>query len=754
MADVDLLVRGVSQAGTTGTVTASSAASTAVGDYLLVVATVDWVDAAQLAVSSTNGVEAWGAPIAAGSSGIISHTKAWLARVTTGGARSVTCTQGGSSSGLLVHVYTLDPSGGTIVVDGAPAIGTFTTAPASHPGVTAAGAKDLLVVTAGALQYSSPFVFGAAPAGMTQGGANVAGGFGGLQSCYQNLTAAGSTGTRDQTWTPTSVVAGVRLMFLLRAEGSAVTAHQGAATLAARAALAGAATRTQQFTAVLVARASLTGSGFSAQPAAAALSARASLTAGGVRAVTPSATLHAPAALTVSTPVQGHAVTATLPARAAVAAEVWQAHQVSATLFGRAALTGAGLTAGGVERYTLAKRVVAPPARPQPTRVIAQDIRTGTWLHWDLEVHDLAITWTLSGPTLISGSFPVEIRDLRDLGLEAWGTWLYVEEDGIIRAAGILQPAGVDENETLTLDAVGISGYPKGIPYMQSFTLSGTDPTSGEAGIGLGLDPADIVRDIWAEVQYYPGGNLGVTVQGSTPVRLGTPKQEVSFDAENPDTGETEQVDFTAGPYSALDWFENADCGSEIEKLAKDTPFDFVERCSWNADRTAVTKWIDLEHPRIGRRLTEVRFAQEENLAVAVGPEEPDDRFASEVIVLGRGEGSSRVRGRYASPVPNRLRRVHVVDDKTVSTNTEANNRAYTELADRQALQDITELTALARHDNASLGEYAVGDDVLVDADVPWHGRIRLWQRVLGITYSPDTEMVKLDLRSASTFPQ
>ncbi|RZT87452.1 hypothetical protein EV383_4376 [Pseudonocardia sediminis] len=397
---------------------------------------------------------------------------------------------------------------------------------------------------------------------------------------------------------------------------------------------------------------------------------------------------------------------------------------------------------------------------PESTRVIAQDILTKRFLHWDIRVSDLTVQWNLSGPTAISGNFPAELRDIRDIGLEPWATWIHVEEDGVIRASGILQPAQIDADETLTLDAAGPSAYAKGIPYLGKFLLSGTDSASGETGVGLGLDPADIVRAIWAELQSYPASNLGVTVVGETDAQVGTPKKEVSFtaSADGATTGTTttdtttSQVDFTAGPYSALDWWEHKDCQSEIESLAKETPFDFVERCAWNAAKTDVIHWIELGYPRIGTTPTGVRFAQEENIIAAIGPEEPDDRYASHVVVLGKGEGTARIRGEASRPLRNRLRRVVVVEDKTIDSIQAANAIALDELNRRQALADVTEVTVHARHPNASLGSYDVGDDVPVAADIPWLGYLQLKQRVLSIVYTPASESVKLALRSSSTF--
>lgn len=382
------------------------------------------------------------------------------------------------------------------------------------------------------------------------------------------------------------------------------------------------------------------------------------------------------------------------------------------------------------------------------TYVMAQRISDGEWLHMELPVEQLEVTpEVLSGPQVITGVFGVELADLRDLGLQAWGTWIHVEEEGLIRASGILQPSKINEHEEMTFEALGPSCYPKGQVYVDSFTLSGTDPASGESGVGVGLDPADIVRDIWAKLQSRPDGDLGVTVVGDTGVTVGVPGELVEFT-----TGEGELVSFIAGPYSALDWWEAPDCGSEIDALARDTPFDYVERQQWNADKTDVEHWIEIGWPRVGTRLEDVRFVHDQNMIEAPGPEEPDDWYASEVLVLGKGEGVTRVRGYAGQPYPGRQRRIVAVEDKTLDTVTAANARARVEWAARQSLTEIPEVLVPARHLNATLGTYRAGDDVLVEVEVPWLGTLRLFHRVLEYTYIPGGEVVRVKLRATSSF--
>lgn len=381
-----------------------------------------------------------------------------------------------------------------------------------------------------------------------------------------------------------------------------------------------------------------------------------------------------------------------------------------------------------VEQFSLIRGLPAQPVI-SPTRIIAQSILTKEFLHWELPVSNIQVTYALSGPNTISGEFTNEILDLRDAGLEPWGTWIHVEEDGFIRASGILMPTSLDQNEKLSLEAVGFSSYPAGMPYTAQYS-------------GIAVDPADIVRHLWAHLQSFPDGNLGVTVVGTTSKKIGDPV---------PPPDENGNIPTDTGPYK-LDWWEATDCGSEISNLAQETPFDFVERSEWNATKTDVLHYIDIGYPRIGTRRYDLRFAQDENLLTAVGPEEVEGFYASSVILMGKGEGSTIVRGYAGRPSTKRIRRVVVMDDGTVDNVTRANSLCAVELERRQAILDIREVEIDARHPNARLGSFRAGDDILLDVDVPWIGKIRQWERVTSYTYSPETDSIRVEMQRAESF--
>ena len=369
-----------------------------------------------------------------------------------------------------------------------------------------------------------------------------------------------------------------------------------------------------------------------------------------------------------------------------------------------------------------------PPSRARP-RLIAQSVLTGQWVSSGLPVTDPQVEWNLSAPTTISGSFRPEIRALSDIGLEPWATWIYLEEDGHIRAAGILQPTQISGDGVLGMSAVGPHGYAQRIPYRDRYSK-------------IGIDPAQIVRDLWAHIQSFPRGALGVTVVGSTPVTKGTEARDVNFV-----TGEGEVVSFVAGPYT-LDYWQNTMIGSEIESLSTETPFDFTEECEWTtAARTAVRKWIRLHYPQAGTRRFDLRFVEGENILEAAPIEEPEDAYADTVYVAGKGEGLDQVAGQASYFVGNRLRLPAVVTDKRIDSTSRANAVALDELRARlAALVEIPEIVVDARHRNAPIGSFALGDEIMPQVRYPYIGQVAQWHRIVGIRYLPLTDRAVLSL--------
>lgn len=356
-------------------------------------------------------------------------------------------------------------------------------------------------------------------------------------------------------------------------------------------------------------------------------------------------------------------------------------------------------------------------------RYIAERLQgdgTGTVIDTNLPLQDVDITRVHSGPDRLTASVSPAIARLigsdgRRL-LEPWSTAIYAEVDGHIRAGGILASDPFDGPD-LRLDCMGFTGYAEGMPWV--------GPAMPYAQ-GVEADPLDLFRVIWAHLQGHPGGNLGLVVDDTTsPVRIGYELEQVEFDTQ------AGPVAFEAGPYKLDEWTTD-NLGSKLDALATDTPFDYDEEHSWNSDRTAIDHRLRLWYPARGSRRHDLRFVIGENIRVIPQVERDGEDYASEVLVLGAGEGRDMVRG-LASVQTTRLRRATVVTDKSIRTATKASALAREEAAFRSGLDG--EVTTVVVDDWFRTGA-DLGDEIRVQGRLDW-GKVDLWGRVLDVSFTP-----------------
>ncbi|MET7808653.1 hypothetical protein [Micromonospora chersina] len=125
------------------------------------------------------------------------------------------------------------------------------------------------------------------------------------------------------------------------------------------------------------------------------------------------------------------------------------------------------------------------------------------------------------------------------------------------------------------------------------------------------------------------------------------------------------------------------------------------------------------------------------------------DDYANEVFGLGAGEGRKIVSTRL--PVMDgRLRRVAVFTNKAITRAPLLDSLCRDELLTRQGLQEIAEIEVVD-HPNARIGAWVPGDDILVQADLPWLGEIAIWSRVISWTLLSETR-AKLTLARSDRF--
>lgn len=345
----------------------------------------------------------------------------------------------------------------------------------------------------------------------------------------------------------------------------------------------------------------------------------------------------------------------------------------------------------------------------------------GEFIDMALPLAGVQIEDVLSGPGRISGAIAPEVMRLKGPDgrplLEEWSTAIYAEKDGEIRGGGILVHSEFTGAEW-RLDAMGFCGYAQGMPY--------TDST-----FFVGADPADIFRHAWDHLQSQLGGNIGLVVDGTTtPLRLGTALDQIEYDTQNG------PMRFESGPYK-LTWYLTDDIGRALDDLAAQTPFEYLEEHTWKGE--TIEHRLRLGYPTVGVRRPELRFVIGENVSTVPTLERDGEDYANEILALGAGEGRDMVRATDARP-DGRLRRVAVVTDKTARSPSAAQSLARQELALRQGIEGIADLS-VRDHPHARIGSWRPGDEIRVQGKLGWID-LDAWCRVLSTTISPDDPSV------------
>lgn len=388
-------------------------------------------------------------------------------------------------------------------------------------------------------------------------------------------------------------------------------------------------------------------------------------------------------------------------------------------------------------------------------RVIAQRVLTGEFLSWDVPLGDGKAVRELSGPGGITGV--IEPRDARLIGddglplIEEWSTALYFEDDnGDLPGGGLVTRMEETTDGALKIEAPGFSTYPHGIVHADTHKFA------------LDADALDVYRYLWDYVQSFKDGDLGVTVDGldsgekvSSVVTKDIKFKNVQSHMEIIKPKKTaglkpnDEVTVRFDKAYRLPWWEFRDCGEEMDSMLELATADYIERHSWNGDHTAINHHIDLGVPRLGKKRRDLRFAEGENVVAALPLTIDGDEFAQVVYGVGRGEGR-KIRHSRVGQRDHRLRRTALFVDKHAHqkkidrlTRREFNRRSGTKTFDTVLIRD---------HENARIGQINPGDDILIEADLDWHGRVRIWSRVLSIETSVIDDTAVLRVKRSDSF--
>lgn len=346
---------------------------------------------------------------------------------------------------------------------------------------------------------------------------------------------------------------------------------------------------------------------------------------------------------------------------------------------------------------------------------------TETRLRSSLPLDDVEITTTLSGDSglrfTVNPSDP-RLMDANGPIFREWSTATYAEYNGEIRGAGIVESTSTN-GPALSVDCTSWTGYARGLPY------------TGNGYAGVKVDPLDVVRVIWSHIQSQRGGNIGLNVDSRTKVGklIGTEMKQAEYDTKSG------PLKFEAGPVK-LNWHSTHDLAGEIDSLAKEYAFDYLERHRLTPD--GVEHYLDFGAPRIGRRREDVIFRWGVNVMPELQYTDDGGEYASGALVLGAGEGAAMTHTILEPPTrpENRLRRIAVVTDDRINQTAAAVKRAREELQWRKILRDVSTVQ-VHDHPSARLSSIKVGDEVRLLGRGEWD-KLDMWARITEVSYRPE----------------
>ncbi|UOQ60392.1 hypothetical protein MUN76_15390 [Leucobacter rhizosphaerae] len=404
-------------------------------------------------------------------------------------------------------------------------------------------------------------------------------------------------------------------------------------------------------------------------------------------------------------------------------------------------------------------------------RYIVERIADGEFLDLELPITVSGAGVAVNGPGSLSGTVAPDVGGLRDdagvLIIDPYATLIHEEADGVIRGTWLVTRSELD-GAVWSVEGAGFSSFFRDRPYEGEYR-------------GVQVDPVAVARHVVTHAQSFVSADLGVTVVGSSTVKVGSTSDNAEIAAQaaadaakaavestkaaleaaraaakadpspaNKAVVETrkaaadaaaatkktrdealkvakETVREDGGAWKIL-WWDTPDCFQAMQEAVDAAGMEWVEWSGWNSDRTAILKEIRVV-PRVGRKQDGLQFVEGDNIVETVVVEDDADLYANKVIAIGAGEGRDALRVTIPGS-DNRRSKPHVLDAKNVTKLSVLERMARAELDARMRRLRVDAIRVDASHPNAERGTFGVGDTILVDAEVGWIGRQRLWQRI------------------------
>lgn len=366
-------------------------------------------------------------------------------------------------------------------------------------------------------------------------------------------------------------------------------------------------------------------------------------------------------------------------------------------------------------------------------RYYAQRARTNEWLDRDLQLQNVNITWTLSGPSeltaTVDGATASQIATDGSLLLDEWSTFVYAENNNQILFGGIMTGSSDVGLGARDVTFNSFSSYPTGRIWLGELTLYVTDAF-------------DIIRVLWDAVQSDPNGNIGIAVsENLANYVIGSadpgPRPEQGVGESNEDYEvrlEAWQV-LINEPYE-LAWWNNQDCGNEIDNILQQSHTDYLERHEWDDNRENVFHYIDLLEEGWMVRRNDLRFMEGENIKVAPLPERDGEEYANFVKGIGVGDDRFAITYEAYGVDDGKLRRDKIYSAKNILVPETLAAKTNDEL---RASQQIVRFDTIevVDHPHAVIGSWSLGNEILVQTHSGFE-KLYDWMRITEWSFSPD----------------
>jgi hypothetical protein len=206
-----------------------------------------------------------------------------------------------------------------------------------------------------------------------------------------------------------------------------------------------------------------------------------------------------------------------------------------------------------------------------------------------------------------------------------------------------------------------------------------------------------------------------------------------------------------AQPYVLAAWL-NQDLGEQFDELAKTTPFEYLVEHYWDRDPelAVIHHEMRLGYPRLGRRRHDLRFVVGENVLIPPPVTWDGSEYASEILVIGAGEGRTTVIGHVHAPKPTgRLRRVKAVEAKHLPSKGAAERYGAAEVRRSSGEPGFGEEIVVRDSASARIGSYRPGDEILIQNTDGWSAGRDIWVRILAVRHNPESGETNLNVTRA-----